>query len=79
MEYKIKSTIFWNNLKNVYNYGHNWHLADKKIQMVSRKKLGLKYIDTIYDDHIDSPYASVFLFEVVNQEKLLWARLKYAI
>jgi hypothetical protein len=79
MEYKIKSSTFWKNLKKIYNRGLDWHLADKKIQAISKEKLGLKYLDTVYDDDISSPYSSEFLFEIVDQDKLLWAKLKYGI
>ena len=79
MEFKIKSSTFWKNLKEIYNYGHNWHLADKKIQSISKKKLGLKYIDTVFNEDINHPDDSEFVFEIVDQEKLLWARLKYGI
>ena len=79
MEYKIKSSTFWKNLKGIYNHGLDWHLADKKIQSISKEKLGLKYLDTVYDDDISSPYSSEFLFKIVDQDKLLWAKLKYGI
>ena len=79
MEYKIKSSTFWKNLKVIYNQGLDWHLSDKKIQALSKEKLGLKYLDTVFNDDIDHPYDSEFLFEIVNKEKLLWAKLKYGI
>ena len=79
MEYKIKSSTFWKNLKGIYNHGLDWHLSDKKIQALSKAKLGLKYLDTVFNDDIDHPYDSEFLFEIVNKEKFLWAKLKYGI
>jgi hypothetical protein len=79
MEYKIPSSKFWHTTKSVYNHGLDWHLSDEKIQSLTKKKLGLKYLDTVYDDDISSPYSSEFLFEIVDQDKLLWAKLKYGI
>lgn len=79
MEYKIPSSKFWRATDAVYNHGFDWHLSDKKIQALTKKKLGLKYLDTVYDNDISSPYASEFLFEIVDQDKLLWAKLKYGI
>ena len=78
MEYKIKSSVFWRNL-DIYNFGDDWHLADKDIQSVTKEKLGLIYITTCFNEPIDFPYDSVFLFEIVDQQKLLWAKLKYGI
>jgi hypothetical protein len=79
MEYKIKSSTFWTNIKNVYNHSDDWHLAEKKIQKITQKELGLKFIETFYSDELDRPYDSIFLFEVVDQNKFLWAKLKYGI
>ena len=79
MEYKIRSSIFWKNLKGVYDHADDWHLADKKIQSITKKNFGLIYIDTVFDDDIDHPYGSEFLFKIVNKEKFLWSRLKYEI
>jgi hypothetical protein len=79
MEYKINSSKFWINLKTVYNHNANWHLADKKIQKITKEKLGLKFIETCYSDEIDRPYDSIFLFEIVDQDKFLWAKIKYGI
>ena len=79
MEYKIPSSKFWRATDGAYNHGLDWHLSDEKIQSLTKKKLGLKYLDTVYDDDISSPYSSEFLFEIVDQDKLLWAKLKYGI
>lgn len=79
MEYKINSSKFWINLKTVYNHKTDWHLADKKIQKITKEKLGLKFIETCYSDEIDRPYDSIFLFEIVDQDKFLWAKIKYGI
>lgn len=79
MEYKIKSSIFWKNLKNVYDHSDNWHLAEKKIQKITQKELGLTFIETCYSDEIDRPYDSIFIFQIINQDKFLWAKLKYGI
>lgn len=79
MKYEIVSSVFWKNLSSEYNYGQNWHLADKKIQKITKNKLGLKYVDTVFSSENITPYTSIFIFEVVDQEKLIWARLKYGI
>jgi hypothetical protein len=79
MEYKIPSSKFWHKTNDVYDFGLDWHLSDKKIQVLTKKNLGLKYLDTIFDNDISSPYASQFVFEVVNKEKFLWAKIKYGI
>lgn len=79
MEYKISSSVFWKSIKNIYNHDDDWHLADKKIQLITQKELGLKFIETFYSDEVDRPYDSIFLFEIVDQHKLLWAKLKYGI
>ena len=79
MEYRIQSNTFWKNITGIYNRGLDWHLADEKIQQITKKKLGLRYIVTVYDNEIDHPYASVFLFEIVDESKLIWAKLKYGI
>jgi len=77
--YKIPSSKFWSKINDVYNQGLDWHLSDQKIQVLTKKKLGLKYLDTVYDGDISSPYSSEFLFEIVDPDKLLWAKLKYGI
>jgi hypothetical protein len=79
MEYKIPSSKFWRATDGVYNHGLDWHLSDEKIQSLTKKKLGLKYLNTVYDADVSSPYSSEFLFEIVDQDKLLWAKLKYGI
>jgi hypothetical protein len=79
MEYEISSSKFWTNLKNVYDHSDNWHLAEKKIQKITQKELGLTFIETFYSDELDRPYDSIFLFEVVDQNKFLWAKIKYGI
>ena len=79
MEYEISSSKFWISVKNVYNHNANWHLADKRIQKITEEKLGLKFIETCYSDEIDRPYDSIFIFQIVNQDKFLWAKLKYGI
>ena len=76
MEYKISSSKFWHRTNDVYDFGLDWHLSDEKIQVLTKKKLGLKYLDTVFNS---SPYVSEFLFEIVDQDKLLWAKLKYGI
>lgn len=79
MEYKINSSKFWKELKNMYDHNDDWHLADKRIQKITQKELGLKFIETFYSDEVDRPYDSIFLFEIVDQRKLLRAKLKYNI
>ncbi len=78
MKYEIPSSVFWKNLKEEYDISGDWHLADKRIQSVTKKKLGLKYLDTDFID-LSNVYDTYFIFEVVNYEKFLWARLKYGI
>jgi hypothetical protein len=79
MEYKISSSKFWHRTNDVYDFGLDWHLSDEKIQVLTKKNLGLKYLDTVFNNDISSPYVSEFLFEIVDQDKLLWAKLKYGI
>jgi hypothetical protein len=79
MEYRIDSSIFWNKLYSIYNKGHDWHLKDEDIQYITKEKLGLIFIVTCFNEEIDRPYDSVFVFEIVDKEKLLWAKIKYGI
>ena len=79
MEYRIETNIFWKSIAGIYNQGLDWHLADEKIQKITKKNLGLKYIATIYDNEIDKPYDAFFAFEIVDPDKLIWAKLKYGI
>ena len=79
MEYRIETNIFWRSIAGIYNQGLDWHLADEKIQKITKKNLGLKYIATVYDNEIDKPYDAFFTFEIVDPDKLIWAKLKYGI
>jgi hypothetical protein len=79
MEYRIDSSIFWNKLYSIYNQGHDWHLKDEDIQLITKEKLGLIFIVTCFSEEIDRPYDSVFIFQIVNQDKFLWAKIKYGI
>ena len=79
MEYRIDSSIFWSKLYNIYNEGNDWHLKDEDIQCITKEKLGLIFMFTCFSEQIDLPYDSVFVFEIVNQDKLLWAKIKYGI
>lgn len=79
MKYEIEANTFWRSITGIYNHGLDWHLADEKIQKISKKNLGLRYIETTQSEEIDKPYDFIFVFEVVNHDKLLWAKLKYGI
>lgn len=79
MEYRIETNTFWRSITGIYDRGLDWHLADEKIQQITKKKLGLRYIATIYDNEIDKPYDAFFAFEIVDEGKLIWAKLKYGI
>jgi hypothetical protein len=79
MEFEITSDEFWFKLKGVYPVHENWHIEDKRIQDISKRELGLRYIETIYTDKIDRPYSSIFKFKIVNKQNFLWAKMKYGI
>jgi hypothetical protein len=79
MEYRISSSTFWNKLYSIYNLDHDWHLKDGDVQHITKEKLGLIFIVTCFSEEIDRPYDSVFVFQIVNQDKFLWAKIKYGI
>ena len=78
MEYEVESSVFWKNM-DIYDHALDWHLGDERIQKITKKKLGIKYIDTIFSQEINHPYHSKFLFKILDKKKFLWAKIKYGI
>lgn len=73
---EIQSDIFWSFAKIVYPVEKDWHLVDARIQRITKDTLGLKFIKTIWMANTDD---TAFIFEIINYDKYLWAKLKYGL
>jgi hypothetical protein len=41
--------------------------------------IGLEFVKTDYANDISQPYATDYVFKIVNKEKLMWAKIAYGI
>jgi len=73
---EIQSDIFWSFAKIVYPVEKDWHLVDARIQRITKDALGLKFIKTIWMANTED---TAFIFEIINYDKYLWAKLKYGL
>lgn len=72
----ICSETFWSYAKQVYPMFGNWHLKDPFIQKITRKKIGLEFIETKYKQE---SFNTIFIFKIVNRKKYAFAKIKYGI
>ena len=78
---EIPTDTFWKCAKDFYPVKGEWHLLDYKIQNISKKILGLAFLESTYSLKMDDGDISgvFFKFKVINLKKFTWARMKYGI
>jgi hypothetical protein len=73
----IATETFWERVKDIYPNHGDWHLLDCRIQKITKKQMGLQFIDAVFSDKSSSEFA--FEFRVVNEKRYIFAKLKYGI
>ena len=74
---KISSVKYWNVLTELFEQNREAVWYEVSQMKLDEMWLGLKEIP--YRDGFDSPFDTYRLFEVVDKQKYIWAKLRYGI
>ena len=72
----ISSETFWKYANKIYPINIDWHLRDPSMQIITREKTGLEFVETIFADLSDN---TNFVFKIVDKKKYTFAKIKYGI
>jgi len=72
----IDTDVFWSYAKVVYPMEANWHLLDHRIQKITKKEIGLEFIETAFKPESQD---IEFRFKIVDRKKYAFAKIKYGI
>jgi hypothetical protein len=72
----IDTDVFWSYAKVVYPMEVDWHLIDHRIQKITKKEIGLEFIDTRFKPESQD---FQFRFKIIDRRKYAFAKIKYEI